>query len=123
MYDGIRAQMDGGAQRTVTNNVNLLTKVRWYDKKFRPRHTMKGATSESVIVPQAEGYLQVPTIQEGKVLEVKCYYSPEFTSTLLSDNDVLESSPFHKQYSGQSMLKFFEPDEIEELPEVEQDKV
>ena len=84
---------------------------------------MKGVTSGAVIVPEAEGYLQVPTIQEGKFAKVKCYYSPEFTSTLLSDNDVLESSPYRKEYSGQSMLKFFEPDEVNELPTEERDKI
>ena len=94
MYDGVCAQMDGGAQRSVTNNIDLLIDVRWYDRKFRPRHTIKGATSGAAIVPKAEGYLQVPTIQEGKFAKVKCYYSPKFTSTLLSDNNVLESLPY-----------------------------
>ena len=55
---------------------------------------MKGATSTDIIIPQVKGYLQVPTIQEGECIDVKCYYSPEFTSTLLSDNDVLHSSKF-----------------------------
>ena len=107
MYDGIRAQMDGSTQRTVTNNPNLLKNIHWYTKTFQLKHLTKGATLDSVIVPQAEWYLQVPTIQSGKVIEVEYYYSPEFTSTLLSDNDVLESSRHHKEYYGQSMLKFF----------------
>ena len=55
---------------------------------------MKGETSNNVIVSHSEGYLQVPTIQEGKWIDVHCYYSPEFTSTLLSDNDVLDSKKF-----------------------------
>ena len=72
---------------------------------------MKGATSDNIIIPQAEGFWQVPTIQEGKWIDVCCYYSPEFTSTLLSNNDVLNSSRFRKEYCGQSMLKFFDPTE------------
>ena len=61
---------------------------------FDPKARMKGATSNKIIIPQAEGYLQVLTIQEGKCIDVQFYYSPEFTSTLLSDNDVLFSSRF-----------------------------
>ena len=82
---------------------------------------MKRATSNSIIIPEAEGYLQVPTIQEGKCMDVRCYYSPEFTSTLLSENYVLCLSKFAKEYSGQSMLKFFEPEE--ELPEDQQEQI
>jgi hypothetical protein len=113
LYDSLRAQIDGGAKVSVTNNLDLLTDIRFYNKKFKPKHKMKGATSEVTIKPRAEGYLQVPTIQEGQFLKVKCYYSPQFTSTLLSDNDILEASPFRSEYSGQSMLKFFEPEEID----------
>ena len=66
---------------------------------------MKGATSDNLIIPQAEGYLQVPTIQEGKWINVCCYYSPEFTLTLLLDNDVLNSNKFSNEYCGQSIYQ------------------
>ena len=45
MYDDVWAQMDGGAQRTVTNNPNFLKNIQWYTKTFRLKHSMKGATS------------------------------------------------------------------------------
>ena len=112
--------MDGGAKCTVTNNINLLKNVHWYNQWFCSRARMKGETSTNIIIPHAEGYLQAPTIQEGKCIDVKCYYSPEFTSTLLSDNDVLHSSKFGKQYFGQSMLKFFDPDEEISVEQQEQ---
>ena len=57
---------------------------------------MRGATSEQTIVPEAEGYFQVLIMQEGTFIKVLCYYSPKFTSTLLSDNDVLKSSKHAK---------------------------
>ena len=82
---------------------------------------MKGATSDNIIIPQAEGYLQVPTIKEGKCMDVGCYYSPEFISTVLSDNDVLCSSKFSKEYNGKLMLKFFEPEE--KWPEDQQEQI
>ena len=75
MYDGIRAQMDGGAKCTVTNKLELLHDRRFYNKFFPPKVRMKGATSEKTIVPVAEGYLKVPTINEGVFMKIKCYYS------------------------------------------------
>ncbi len=91
MYDEIWAQMDGGTKRTVTNKIELLYDIRFYNKLFLPKVKMKGATSENVIVPVAEGFLKVPTIHEGVFLKKKCYFSQKFASTLLSDNDVLEA--------------------------------
>ena len=82
---------------------------------------MKGATSNNVIIPQAEGYLHVPTIQEGKCIDVQCCYSPEFTSTFLSDHDVVCSSKFGKEYCRQLMLKFFKLEE--ELREDQQEQI
>ena len=117
MYDGARAQMDGGAKCTVTNKLELLHDVRFYNRRFKPNKQMKGATLENVIVPVAEGYLKVPTILDDIYIKIKCYYSPEFTSTLLSDCDVLDSLPMKKEYDIQSMIKFFERAEIDELPE------
>ena len=44
-----------------------------------------------------------------------CYYSPEFTSTLLSDNDVLLANKNARDYVGQSMLKFFDQKELDKM--------
>ena len=115
--------MDGGAKCTVTNKIVLLHDIRFYNKFFPPKVKMKGATSENVIVPVAEGFLKVPTIHEGVFMKIKCYYSQEFTSTLLSDNDIVESLAMRKDYCGQSMIKFFEQTEIEELPLKEREKI
>ena len=79
---------------------------------------MKGATSDNIIIPVAQGYLQVPTITKGITIDVLCYYSPEFTSTLLSDNDVLLANKYSGEYVGQSMLKFFDAKEIDEMEEL-----
>ena len=68
---------------------------------------MRGATSNNVIVPPAEGFLQVSTILDDNWINVCCYYSPEFISTLLSNNDVFISNKFQEKYFGQSMLIFF----------------
>ena len=63
MYDVPCAQMDGGAKCTVTGSLHLLKKVKWYDKRFPCKVRMKGATSTNIIIPKAEGFLQVPTIE------------------------------------------------------------
>ena len=117
MYNLPRAQMDGGTKSTVTNNLHLLKDVKWYNQWFRPKMTMKGAPSDNIIMPEAQGLLQVSTITEGVTIDVLCYYSPEFTSTLLSDNDVILSNKNSEDFAGQSMLKFFDPKELDEMEE------
>ena len=69
---------------------------------------MKGATSNNVIIPIAEGFLKVLRRTKGVFMKIKCYYSPKFTSFLLSDNDILKALPMQKDYCGQLMLKFFQ---------------
>ena len=54
LYDVPRAQMDLGAKCSVTNNLNLLCKVKWYNRWFRPRCQMKGVTYRKTIVPEAK---------------------------------------------------------------------
>ena len=114
MYDVPRVQMDGGAKCTLINNINLLKNIWSYKQWFCPKARMRGATSNNVIVLQVEGLLQIPTIWEGKWIDVCCYYSTEFTSTFLSNNDVLNYNKFRNEYCGQSMLKFFIP--AEDMP-------
>ena len=79
---------------------------------------MKGATSDNIIIPEAQGYLQVPTITKGVTIDVLCYYLPEFASILLSDNDVILSNRNPGNFTGQSMLKFFNPKELDEMEEL-----
>ena len=60
-YDDPRAQMDGGAKCSVTNILEILRNVTWFDNKKKnpaPVH-MKGATSGTLIVLAAKGWLQV----------------------------------------------------------------
>ena len=54
MYDLPRAQMDGGAKCTITNNINLLKNVKWYSRWFLPWVKMRGATLKTIIVPEAQ---------------------------------------------------------------------
>ena len=81
--------MDNGAKSSVTNLIHLLRNVMFYNERYPCRVRMKGATSKVIIVPTAVGYLRVKTNNIYGYIDVKCYYSPHFTSTLLSENDVL----------------------------------
>ena len=69
---------------------------------------MKVAKSDQTIVPEAEEKLQVKAITKDGCIEIQCYYSPLFTSMLLSDRDVLRSSPLANDFSGQILTKYFE---------------
>ena len=99
---------DNGARCSVTNLVSILQNIRWFDKKHPAPVKMKGATSNTVIVPEAEGKLRVQANVCQGYVDVHVYYSPFFTSTLLSDRDVLFATPFRRDYSGQVMSKYFD---------------
>ena len=59
-YDDPRAQMDGGAKCSVTNILEILQNVTWFDKNKNPAPIhMKGATSGTLSIPAAQGWLQV----------------------------------------------------------------
>lgn len=49
---------------------------------------MRGATSGNIIVPSAQGLLRVQANTRDGFVDVLCFYSPHFTSTLLSERDV-----------------------------------
>ena len=57
----------------VTNNINILKNVQWHNWWFEPKVRMKGTTSDDMIVPETQGYFQLPTIQDGKCVDVLCY--------------------------------------------------
>ena len=88
--------------------MDLLRDVKWFDDKHKSRMYMKGATSDQPIVPEAEGKLRVKAITRTNYNDLQCYYLTHFTSTLLSDCDLLRSSTFAKDFSGQILTKYFE---------------
>ena len=68
---------------------------------------MKGATSGCLTVPVAKVQLKLQDNTLNKYIDVLCFYSPFFTSTLLSERD-LQSITFGKEYSRQVITKYFE---------------
>ena len=103
--------MDGGAGVSVTNLVSILHNVRYFNSKFKSRVRMHGATSKEIITPHAVGYMRVRALVKQGYLDVKCYYSPHFSTTLLSQVSVIEATGHPKQYISQGMQLFFAPNE------------
>lgn len=56
-YDDPHAQIDGGAECSVTNNVDILQYVIWYDEINKLSLYMRGDTSVKLKVPMVEGLL------------------------------------------------------------------
>ena len=107
-YDKPRSQIDNGAKCSLTKNIYLLRDVKLFDDEYKPRLYMKGDTSDQPNIPVGEGKLRVKAITKDGHIDKQFYYSPHFTSTLLSDWDVLCSSPFTKDFSGQILTKYFD---------------
>lgn len=75
--------MDGGEKFSLTNNIDILRNFKWYDKINKPSLLMRGATFDKLVVPITERLLQVPVNTIDEHLDIKCYYSLHFTSTIL----------------------------------------
>ena len=68
---------------------------------------MKGATSKKIIIPKAIGKLQVQANTNSGYLDYDCYYSLNFTSTLLSEADVRRATRCPREYGQQVLAKLF----------------
>ena len=106
--DQPRTKIDSGDKCSVTNNIDLLWDVKWFDDKRKSLVHMKDDTSDQPIVPEAEVKLRVKAITSTGYVDVQFYFLPQFNSNLLSHCDVLCSSPFAKDFSGQILSKYFE---------------
>ena len=90
--DSPRAQMDGGAGVCVTNLVSILCNVQYFNAKFKSHVRIHGATSKEIITPRVVVYMRVQALVKQGYLDVKCYYSPHFSTTLLSQVSVVEAT-------------------------------
>lgn len=105
-YGDVVTQVNTGAKVTVTNLPWVLHNIIWYkESNKRCPVAMYGATSTTLIRPEAEGKLAIPAdnVQGFIFIHVKAYYSPIFNSILLSDKDVLLSTLNPKEYSVQTL--------------------
>ena len=56
-YDDPRAQMDGSAKCSITNIIDILRNVIWFDQHNGSSVCMCGATSGKIIIPLTKGWL------------------------------------------------------------------
>jgi len=83
----IRMHLDGGANRSVTDDLRLLNNIRNI-----PDYTMFGAQKgEATIKCTKVGYMKLMCRGRG-VLNVKTFYSPNISETILSPGDITQSS-------------------------------
>ena len=69
---------------------------------------LTGAIGTDNIYPEGEGFLRLPAPTPSGYLDVRCFYSPHLTSTLVSPRDILKTSPNWKNgFSGQDMKTYF----------------
>ena len=80
----------------------------WFDKKknHSPVH-MKGATSGTLIIPAAKGWLQVQANTKDGYLDVLYYYYSHFTSTLLYNRDVLLTNSCANEWLSSQLWELF----------------
>jgi hypothetical protein len=86
-------QIDGGANRSLTNNKQLLSRF-----KTTTSYNIHGINKDDIALQCTDkGYLHW-TSNNGDILYIPCYYSPEASETIMSPTDVLLS---HKHlYTG-----------------------
>ena len=105
------AQIDGGASMSVTNLISLLHSVKLFDTKFKSNVYLYDATSKQIITPRAVGYMRDHALTRQGSIDVKCYYSPHFSTTLLSQVSVIKATGHPKQCISQGMQLFSTPNE------------
>ena len=69
---------------------------------------LTGAIGTDDVYPEGEGFLRLPAPTVSGYLDIRCFYSPHLTSTLVSPRDVLKTSLNWKNgFSGQDMKTYF----------------
>ena len=83
----IKMHMDGGANRSVTDDIRLLNNV----KNIQP-YVMSGAQKDDAsIVCTKVGYIKLMCQGHGSI-KVKTFYSPDIAETIISPGDITSSN-------------------------------
>ena len=90
--------MDGWVGGSVTNLVSLLHNVKFFDTKFKSHVCMHGFTSKKIITSCAVEYMRVHALTIHGYLDATCYYSPHYSTTLLSQVSAFKATSHPKQY-------------------------
>ena len=96
--DSSQTQMDSGTGVSVTNLVSLLHNGKYFNTKFKSCVRMYGATLKKIITPCAVGLMRVRVLTRQGYIDVKCHYSPHFSTILFSHFSVIEATGQPKHY-------------------------
>jgi len=83
IHQTLRLHIDGGANRSITNDKSLLIKY-----KNIKKHYMSSAAGDNDIACTGLGYIPWRA-SDGTVLLIKCYYSTQAPETIVSPSDVV----------------------------------
>ena len=90
---------------TCTNNKNLLHRYEEFSpSKPCPVSLAFASVEAEKITPIGRGYLRVPALNNKGYVEIKAYYSPLLTRSLLSQWDFLSCEGSECDYSHKSLL-------------------
>lgn len=112
-YDNyLQAQMDGRASVSISNLTSLLHNFKFFSVKFKSNVRMYGATSKQIITPRVVRYMRVRVLTRQRLIDVKYYYLPYFSTTLLQQVSVIKATGQLKHYIPSGMQLFFIPNEV-----------
>jgi dUTP pyrophosphatase len=109
----IKVQLDGGANRSITNNPAILTRY-----QPTPGYAIYGVNKDDVALTcTARGYIPWAA-DNGDIVYVPCYYSPDAAETIISPTDVVMShshlytawGQFAHVLTGQGHITFYRTD-------------
>ena len=112
MMTPLWAQMDSEASMSVTNLINLLHNVKFFDVKFKSNVCIHGVTSKLMITPRAVECMRVCALTRQGFIDVNYYFLPHFSTTLLSHVSVIKDTGQPEQYISKGMQLFFVPSEV-----------
>ena len=90
-HTAICGQFDSGADAIVTNLLIYLYNYQPYTTRFKCPVRLTGAVGITDIYPLGEGFLYLPAPTPSGYLNVRYFYFPHLTSTLISPQDILNT--------------------------------
>ena len=100
--DGICAHFDMGAQVSTTNNNKIFHDYVEYNGSCECDVRLVPADGIAY-KPKGVGIIKINTGEQNQgALEIKCYYTPELTTTIISPNDVIKLVE-KKDFGGTSL--------------------
>ena len=116
-----RALVDTGAWGSATCHKELIMDYTKYTSSFPCPVRLTGAITEdngvsNSIVPLGEGFILVPSwFPQRGFVQVKVYYSPHLTGTIINEDDIMGYTKKHRdKFSGLTLHKYYgtEDDDI-----------